>query len=56
MKDMILSLVRSTLISVGSVYAAKKGLDGASIDAIVSALIALIAASWGAVEKLKKPE
>jgi hypothetical protein len=30
-KDMILSLVRSTLISVGTAYAAKKGLDGASL-------------------------
>ena len=53
-REMILSLIRSTLISVGTVWAAKKGVDGATVEAVVSGLIAAAAAAWGAWDKRKK--
>lgn len=55
MQAMVLSVLRSTLIAAGAAYAAKKGLDGSAVEGIVSALVAFIAAVWGAVDKLKKP-
>ena len=49
----ILSVLRSVLISAGT-YAAAKGLiDAGQVEQIVGAAVVLLAAAWGAVEKLR---
>lgn len=53
MQAAILSAIRSALIAVGSAYAAKKGIDPGAVDGIVSGLIAVGAAVWGVVDKLR---
>lgn len=51
----VLSVVRSGVIAAASAWAAKRGVDGASVEAIVSAGIALLAALIGAWSNHKRP-
>lgn len=50
----VLSIVRSSVIAGASAWAAKKGVDGASVEAIVSAGVALLAALIGAYSNHKR--
>jgi hypothetical protein len=56
MKDSILSLIRHALTFAGGFIAAKYGVDGASIESIISGLVAVAAATWGVIEKAQRPK
>ncbi len=51
----LMSAIRSVVISGGSVWAAKKGIDGATLEAILGGLIAIAAAAWGSYSNHKRP-
>lgn len=53
MQAAVLSAIRYVIVAIGSAYAAKKGLDPATVESIASAVVALGAAVWGVVLRLK---
>ena len=53
MKQAILSGVRSALITVGSIFAAKGWIDDATVQAVVSAVVVVASAVWGAWDKFR---
>lgn len=52
----LMSIVRSALIAAGGYAVAKGWIGQGNLEQIVGAIIVLLTATWGAVDKLKKPE
>jgi hypothetical protein len=48
------TIVRSVLIAIGSVFVTKGYIDNDTLQQGVSALVVLITAAWGVVEKVKR--
>lgn len=53
-KSAVLSAVRSIAIALGSLAAAKGYIDADSVTGVVGALVTIISAAWGVVDKLGK--
>lgn len=51
---MIFSIVRSVLIAVGGVFVAKGYIDNDTLQQVVSAIVVVASAAWGAFEKVKR--
>lgn len=48
------TVVRSVLIALGGVFVTKGYIDNDTLQQVVSALVVLITAGWGVVDKLGK--
>lgn len=51
---MVLSLVRSVLIGLGGWFVAKGYIDNDTLTQVVSAIVVVASAAWGAVDKAKR--
>lgn len=54
MNPVIATLVRSTLIALGSFFVTKGYIDSDTLQQIVSAIVVLVSAGWGVFDKLGK--
>lgn len=52
-KNVILAIVRQVLTAVGAFFAAKFAVDGATIEAVISGIVAAASAIWAATSKQK---
>lgn len=50
---MILSIVRSVLIAAGGIFVTKGYLDNDTLQQVVSSIVVIASAVWGAVDKRK---
>lgn len=48
------TLARSVLIALGGIFVTKGYIDNDTLQQIVSAIVVLITAAWGVVEKLRR--